>query len=202
MAGMVLKTQRHQAVPLPFTIPVSGKEANAWLPWDLVLLRNPSYFNWRSRSSTTTFPCLGGTHGGRMLHKGKSSLMEVVVMGPGRAVLFYGRWSLGECLNLGKLSGAVSWVGKSADLNANPLTLWEGWQVIAQAITECQIEARRPGYPHSHLATPQPFRFYCRDESPQEGRFYSADEYIEELLLAIDHHATCCSKTRTAAYSK
>ena len=64
-------------------------------------------------------------------------------MGPGWAVLFYGRQSLGEGLSLGKahdtmfmLSGALSWVGKQVQLNANVLSLWEDWQMIAQAITK------------------------------------------------------------------
>ena len=42
-------------------------------------------------------------------------------MGPGQAILFYGRQSLGQGLSLGKvcnatfmLSGAISWVGKQA----------------------------------------------------------------------------------------
>ena len=76
------------------------------------------------------------------------------------------------------LTGDGTWVGKSAHLAADPLTIWEGWQVIAQAITECQIGARGPGCPHSHLTTPQPFRFYCGDESPQE-------EHIEDA--GFDH---------------
>ena len=63
-------------------------------------------------------------------------------MGPGWAILFYGRQLL-EGLSLGKaqdamfmLSGAISWVGKQAQLNANALGLWEGQQLIAQAIIE------------------------------------------------------------------
>ena len=54
-------------------------------------------------------------------------------MGPGRAILFYGRHSLGEDLSLGKvrvaaftLTGVGTWVGKSAHLAANPLTIQEG----------------------------------------------------------------------------
>ena len=42
-------------------------------------------------------------------------------MGPGQAILYYGRQSLGEELSLGKacdtmftLSGAISWIGKQA----------------------------------------------------------------------------------------
>ena len=65
-----------------------------------------------------------------MLCDGKSGLTKTVVMGPGRAVLSYGRQSLGEGLSLGevrdavfKLSGAISSVGKSAELHSNPLSL-------------------------------------------------------------------------------
>ena len=96
-------------------------------------------------------------------------------MGPGWAVLFYGRWSLGEGLSLGKardamfiLTGAGTWAGKLAYLATNPLTIQEGWWTIAQAITECQIEVRGPGQPHSHPLIPQPFRFHCPGDSPQK----------------------------------
>ena len=34
------------------------------------------------------------------------------------------------------LSGAIGWVGKQAQLNANAVILWEGWQIIAQTITK------------------------------------------------------------------
>ena len=53
------------------------------------------------------------------------------------------------------LIGAGTWVGKSAHLANNPLTIQKGWQVIAQAVTEYQIEARGPGCPCSHLTTPK-----------------------------------------------
>ena len=33
------------------------------------------------------------------------------------------------------LSGAISWVGKQAQLSANPVSLGEGWWLITQAIT-------------------------------------------------------------------
>ena len=72
-------------------------------------------------------------------------------MGPGRAILFYGRHSLEEDLNLGEerdatftITGPGTWVGKSAHLATDPLTIQEGQQVIAQAITGCWIEARGP----------------------------------------------------------
>ena len=65
-----------------------------------------------------------------MLWDGKSGLTEEVVTGPGWAVLFYGRQSLGEGLSLGEawdatftLSGAISWVCKQAQLNASVVSL-------------------------------------------------------------------------------
>ena len=110
-----------------------------------------------------------------MLWHGRAGLTKAVVMGLGRAILFYGRHSLGEGLSLGKardatftLTGAGTWVGKSAHLATDSLTIQEGWQVIAQAIMEHQIGSRGPGHPCSYPTTPQTFRFYHRDESPQE----------------------------------
>ena len=42
-----------------------------------------------------------------MLHNTRTSLTEAVVIGPGRAILFYGRHSLGEGLALGKARDAA-----------------------------------------------------------------------------------------------
>ena len=99
-----------------------------------------------------------------MLQYGRAGLTEAVVTGPGRAILFYGRHSIGEGFSLGEardaaftLTGAGTWVGKSAHLATDPLTIQEGWQVITQAITEHQIEVRGPGHPHSHPTTLQVF---------------------------------------------
>ena len=87
-----------------------------------------------------------------MLCHGRTGLTKAIVMGPGWAVLFYGRWSLGKGLSLGKvrdimftLTGAGTWVGKQAYVAADPLTIQEGWWAIAQAITEHRTEVRRPG---------------------------------------------------------
>ena len=121
-----------------------------------------------------------------MLGDGKSSL-TVIVMGPGQAILFYGRQSLGEGLTSGEvwdtlftLSGALSWIGKQAQLNTNALCLQEHWWLIAQAITEQCAEARGPGCPHSCLPAPLPFRFHSYDRPPWEERLQSADEHREE----------------------
>ena len=42
-----------------------------------------------------------------MLHDARTSLTEAVVTGPGRAVLFYGRHSLGEGLTIDKARDAA-----------------------------------------------------------------------------------------------
>ena len=68
-----------------------------------------------------------------MLCNARTSLTEAVVMGPGRAILFYGRHSLGEGLTLDEardatflLIGVGMWVGKPAYLAADPMTIQEG----------------------------------------------------------------------------
>ena len=68
-----------------------------------------------------------------MLCYGRTSLTKAIVMGPGRAVLFYGRWSMEEGLSLGEvrdttftLTGGGTWVGKPAYHAADPLTIQEG----------------------------------------------------------------------------
>ena len=108
-----------------------------------------------------------------MLHDVRTGLTKAVVTGPGRAVLFYGRCSLGEGLTIDEardaaflLTGAGMWVGKPAYLAADPMTIQEGRQVIAQAITDCRVKARGPESPCVNLSTKQPFRFDCTGGSP------------------------------------
>ena len=122
-----------------------------------------------------------------MLWDGKSGLTEAVVMGPGQAILFYGRQSLGEGCSLGKvcdtmfkLSGAISWVGKQAQVNTNAVSLWEGWWMIAQTITEWWAEASSPGCPHTHLPVFPPFSFHNQDGPLQVERLQSTNECMEE----------------------
>ena len=62
----------------------------------------------------------------------RTSLTKAVMTGPGRAVLFYGRCSLGEGLTADQardaaflLTGAGTWVRKLAYLAANPMTIQE-----------------------------------------------------------------------------
>ena len=79
-----------------------------------------------------------------MLHDARTRPTEAVVIGPGRAVLFYGRCSMGEDLTMDEardatflLTGAGTWVGKSAYLAADPMTIQEGRRAIVQAIIDC-----------------------------------------------------------------
>ena len=68
-----------------------------------------------------------------MLHDIRTRLTKAVVIGPGRAVLFYGRHSMGDGLTTDKardatflLAGAGMWVGKLVYLTTGPMTIQEG----------------------------------------------------------------------------
>ena len=83
-----------------------------------------------------------------MLQEARAGLTEAVVIGPGRAILFYGRHSMGEGLKADEardatflLTGAGTWVGKLAYLTANPMTIQEGRRAIAQAILDNRVKA-------------------------------------------------------------
>ena len=106
-----------------------------------------------------------------MLCYARTGLTESVVTCPGRAVLFMEDIHWG--LSLGKamdatfvLTGGGTWVGKPVYLAADPLTVQEGRQVIAQAITKCWIKVRGPGHLYVNSLTPRPFRFDCPRDSP------------------------------------
>ena len=84
-----------------------------------------------------------------MLQEARAGLTEAVVIGPGRAVLFYGRHSLGEGLKADEvrdatflLTGAATWVGKSAYLTANPMTIPEDKRAIAQAVSDNRVKVK------------------------------------------------------------
>ena len=68
-----------------------------------------------------------------MLCNARTGLTKAVVTGPGRAVLFYMRCSMGEGLTVDKardatflLIGAGTWVGRLAYLAMDPMTIQEG----------------------------------------------------------------------------
>ena len=108
-----------------------------------------------------------------MLHDARTRLTEAVVTGPGRAVLFYGRHSMGEGLTADEardarflLTGAGTWVGKLANLTADPMTIQEGKRAIVEAVLDHQVKVRGPGHPHVNLPAQQPFQFNAPRTSP------------------------------------
>ena len=108
-----------------------------------------------------------------MLCKARTGLMEAVVTGPGMAVLFYGRRSMGEGLMADEardatflLTGAGMWVGKLAYLTTDPMTIQEGRRAMAQAISDNRVKARGPRHPCVNLLAQQPFQFNVLRNSP------------------------------------
>ena len=110
-----------------------------------------------------------------MLHYARTGLTEAVITGPGRAILSYGRLSMGEGLSLGEARHAAfvltvmgTWVGKPAYLAASPFTIQEGQWLNAQAVTECQTKLRGPGHLCMNPSTTLLFRFDHPGNSPQK----------------------------------
>ena len=120
-----------------------------------------------------------------MLQEARAGLTEAVVTGPGRVILFYGRPSMGEGLRANDardavvlLTGAGTWVGKSAYLTTNPVTIQEGRRAIAQAVSDNRVKARGPGHPQVNLLAQQPFKFNTQRTSPPKdvSRDYGSDD--------------------------
>ena len=82
-----------------------------------------------------------------MLPEVRAGLTEAVVIGPGRAILFYGRCLMEEGLKADEArdatflpTGVGMWVGKSAYLTTDPMTIQEGRRAIAQAISDNRVK--------------------------------------------------------------
>ena len=110
-----------------------------------------------------------------MLWDVRTSLTKAVVTGLGKAVLFYGKCSLGEDLTTDEARDAAFlltrvglWVGKPSYLSANHMTIQEGRWVIAQTIMNCHIKVRGLGHTCVNLLTQQPFRFDHMRGSPMK----------------------------------
>ena len=108
-----------------------------------------------------------------MLREARAGLTEAVVIGPGRAILFYGRCSMGKGLKADEardaaflLTGAGMWVGKLAYLTTDQMTIQEGRRAIAQAILDNRVKARGPGCPQVNPQAQQPFKFNTPRTSP------------------------------------
>ena len=119
-----------------------------------------------------------------MLREARARLTEVVVTVPGRVILFYRRHSMGEGLRVDEardaaflLTGAGTWIGKSAYLTANPMTIQEGKRAIAQAVLDNRVKVRGPGRPRVNLPAQQPFKFNTQRISPPKDVFrdYGSD---------------------------
>ena len=120
-----------------------------------------------------------------MLQEVRAGLMEAVVIGPGRAILFYGRRSMGEGLKADEardavflLTGGGTWVGKLVYLTANPMMLQEGKRAITWAVLDHRVKARGPGHPQVNPPARQPFRFNISRTSPPGvmSAHYGSDE--------------------------
>ena len=172
--------------PIMFTIPVSGKETNTDWPktWYCLEIWVTSTENGGVTPPPPHMWQVPKVE--NMVWDGKSSLTEAVVTGPGRAFLFYRWWSLGEGLSLDKawdaiftLSGAISWVGKQAQLSAKSVSLDDGQQLITQAIIKRHIKPRGPGHPISILPVSTPFNFHNQDLPMQIANLPAAADWWE-----------------------
>ena len=108
-----------------------------------------------------------------MLQEARTGLTEALVIVPGRAVLCYGRHSIGEGLKADEardatflLTGAGMWVRKAAYLTANPMTIKEGKRATAQAVSDNRVKVRGLGHLHANLPAQQPFQFKAHRASP------------------------------------
>ena len=119
--------------------------------------------------------------------------------------IFRERLSFGEVWDATlTLSGASSWVSEKAQLNANPVSLGEGWWLITQAITKWNIEPRGPRCPHSILPASAPFNFCNQDQSSQVARLPTAAEQWDaetEEAMEPSHSQTANSTSKPKVMS-
>ena len=117
-----------------------------------------------------------------MLCDARTRLTKTVVIGPGRAVLFYERCSMGEGLTTDEardatflLTGAGMCFEKLAYLAADPMTIQEGRRAIAQAISDQWVKVRGPRTSPCQSAGPttllvwSPKKFPLKDASGDGG---------------------------------
>ena len=132
-----------------------------------------SDFNGRIGGHTPTLSFLDSPTSRRHVQEARTGLTKAVVIGPGRAVLFYGRHSMGEGLKADEardavflLTGAGTWVGKAAYLITDPMTIQEGKRAIAQAVSDNRVKARGLRCLRVNLLAQQPFQFDAHRASP------------------------------------
>ena len=141
-SGANLQTEGHEDVPAQSANDLQELEALDSPPSHLPSLS----LAWRLLSSCPNMKYCLEIHSlvEDVLHDARTRLTKAVVTGPGRAVLFYGRHSMGEGFTMDEardatflLTGAGMWVGKLAYLATDPMTIQEGKRAIAQAISDC-----------------------------------------------------------------
>ena len=79
-------------------------------------------------------------------------ITEAVVLSPGEATLFFGRYSKNEGLPYCRaknvefgLGGPFNWPGRPAQIEALRKTMQEGHHTIPKAVVEKKMKARGPG---------------------------------------------------------
>ena len=85
----------------------------------------------------------------------EEQITKAVVLAPGKAILFFRRWSFKEGLPLGNicdvgftLMGPIYWVGRTAYVEVTINTVQECHWAIEDAVVEERTKTRRPGHPH------------------------------------------------------
>ena len=109
-----------------------------------------------------------------MLWDVRTGLTKVVLIGPGRAFLFYGRHSLGGGLTTDKarnstflLTRADTWVGKLAFLTTDPMTIQEGSHCPHHNGLLCEGEGARTSTCES--ASPTTLQIWPFEWFPHKG---------------------------------
>ena len=102
----------------------------------------------------------------------KEQITEAVILAPGKAILFFGRWLCREGLPFGSardirfsLTGPVNWAGRMAWVEATVNTVQEGSQAIADE-DEGQRAWESPRVRESH-----PVFGWCQKSRQLEARF-------------------------------
>ena len=143
-----------------------------------------------------------------MLWEVKAGLMEAVVIDPGRAILFYGRHSMGEGLKVDKardaaflLIGAGTWVGKSAYLTTDPMTLQEGKRAITQAVSDHRVKTEGPGaHGRERVGTEPPQSYKVALQAAHQKALETAEALCDDLERLDDEHrerSRACSQSRS-----
>ena len=87
------------------------------------------------------------------------------------------------------LTGAGIWVGKSAYLTTDPMTIHEGRRAIAQAVRDNRVKARGPKHPHVNPQAHQPFCFNpLRNFPPKDTPRHDGSNYPPSLLRPSRGH--------------